>query len=106
MEQEFNFEEIKHKALEQLKSGQPLLGKEGAFAPLLESILHSALEGEMDAHLSVEEGSLDNGRNGKMSKQLHTPLGEVTVSTAGDRTSGFEPLVYEEAGNDIAPRCG
>ena len=55
MEQEFNFESIKNKALEQLKSGKSLLGKDGAFAPLLESILNAALEGEMEAHLSDEE---------------------------------------------------
>ena len=38
MSEEFDFESIKNKALEQLKSGKPLLGKDGAFAPLLESI--------------------------------------------------------------------
>ena len=52
---EFDFESIKNKAIEQLKAGKPLLGKDGAFAPLLESILNAALEGEMDAHLSDEE---------------------------------------------------
>ena len=46
MEETFDFESIKNKALEQLKSGQPLLGKDGAFAPLFESILNAALEGE------------------------------------------------------------
>ncbi len=51
MKEEFDFESIKNKALEQLKSGKSLLGKDGAFAPLLESILNAALEGEMDAHL-------------------------------------------------------
>lgn len=44
MKEEFNFEEIKNKALEQLKSGKSLLSKDGAFAPLLESILNAALE--------------------------------------------------------------
>ena len=48
---EFDFESIKNKAIEQLKAGKPLLGNDGAFAPLLESILNAALEGEMDAHL-------------------------------------------------------
>ena len=52
MSEEFDFERIKNKAIEQLKAGKPLLGKDGAFAPLLESILNAALEGEMDAHLS------------------------------------------------------
>ena len=36
---EFDFESIKNKAIEQLRAGKPLLGKDGAFAPLLESIL-------------------------------------------------------------------
>ena len=33
MNEEFDFESIKNKALEQLKSGKSLLGKDGAFAP-------------------------------------------------------------------------
>ncbi len=44
MKEEFDFESIKNKAIEQLKAGKPLLGKDGAFAPLLESILNAALK--------------------------------------------------------------
>lgn len=91
MSEEFDFESIKNKALEQLKSGKPLLGKDGAFAPLLESILNAALEGEMDAHLSEDERMSGNRRNGKMQKQVQTSMGEVTVSTPRDRNSTFEP---------------
>lgn len=89
--EEFNFEEIKNKALAQLKSGKSLLGKDGAFAPLLESILNAALEGEMDVHLDAEERDLGNRCNGKMHKQVQTPLGEVTVSTPRDRNASFDP---------------
>ena len=85
MKEEFDFESIKNKAIEQLRAGKPLLGKDGAFAPLLESILNAALEGEMDAHLTDEERQMGNRRNGKMQKQVQTPLGEVTVSTPRDR---------------------
>ena len=67
------------------------MGKDGAFAPLLESILNAALEGEMDAHLTEEERQMGNRRNGKMQKQVQTPLGEVTVSTPRDRNSSFDP---------------
>jgi putative transposase len=91
MSEEFDFESIKNKALEQLKSGKPLLGKDGAFAPLLESILNAALEGEMDAHLSEDERMSGNRRNGKMQKQVQTSMGEVTVSTPRDRNSTFDP---------------
>lgn len=45
----------------------------------------------MDAHLTDEERQLGNRRNGKMQKQVQTPLGEVTVSTPRDRNSSFEP---------------
>ena len=68
-----------------------MLGKDGVFAPLLESILNATLEGEKDAHLTEEERQLSNRRNGKMQKQVQTPLGEVTVSTPRDRNSSFEP---------------
>src|SRR3712207_4969090 len=91
MKEEFTFESIKNKVIEQLKAGKPLLGKDGAFAPLLESILNAALEGEMDAHLTEAERQMGNRRNGKMQKQVQTPLGEVTVSTPRDRKSSFDP---------------
>lgn len=91
MSEEFDFESIKNKAIEQLKAGKPLLGKDGAFAPLMESILNAVLEGEMDAHLSEEERMSGNRRNGKMQKQVQTSMGEVTVSTPRDRNATFEP---------------
>ena len=101
MSEEFDFESIKNKALEQLKSGKPLLGKDGAFAPLLESILNAALEGEMDAHLSEDERMSGNRRNGKMQKQVQTSMGEVTVSTPRDRNSTFDPQFIKKCGTAI-----
>lgn len=68
-----------------------MLGKDSAFAPLLESILNAALEGEMDTHLTEEERQMGNRRNGKMQKQVQTPLGEVTVSTLCNCNSSFDP---------------
>ena len=66
-------EEIDYKpAAEQLRSGQPLFGKEGALAPLLERIVNAALAGEMDAHLSDESRESVNRRNDRMSKTVQT----------------------------------
>ena len=79
--EEFNFEQIKDKALAQLKSGKSLLGKDGALAPLLESILNAALEGEMDAHLDDDERDSGNRRNDKIHKQVQTPLGVGLLSS-------------------------
>ena len=48
--------EIDYKrAAEQLRNGEPLFGKDGALAPMLERILNAALEGETDAHLSIDD---------------------------------------------------
>lgn len=79
------------KAAQQLRSGEALFGKDGALAPLLERILNSALEGEMDTHLSEEERSSGNRRNGKMSKKVQTKYGEVTIETPRDRDGTFQP---------------
>lgn len=85
-------EEIDYKlAAEQLRTGKPLFGKDGALAPMLERILNAALEGEMDAHLSVESRESGNRRNGKMSKTVQTQYGEVTVETPRDRDGSFDP---------------
>lgn len=82
--------EIDYKrAAKQLCNGEPLFGKDGASAPMLERILNAALEGEMDAHLSSDERSKGNHRNSKMPKQMQTRYDEVTVETPRDRDGSF-----------------
>ena len=77
--------EIDYKrAAEQLRNGEPLFGKDGALAPMLECILNATLESEMDAHLSSDERSKRQPRNDKMPKQVQTRYGEVTVETPRD----------------------
>jgi transposase-like protein len=44
---------LQEKALTQLKSGQSLFGKDGAFAPMLKGFIEAALEAEMEAHLDT-----------------------------------------------------
>jgi transposase-like protein len=48
----FDFSQFQKEAIEKLKSGQALTGKDGILTPLIKEILEAALEGEMDAHLS------------------------------------------------------
>ena len=81
MSNSFDFEQFKAQAIEQLKAGVPLSGKDGVLTPLLENLLNSALEGEMDSHLEGGEREFGNRRNGHMSKQVQTSLGEVTINT-------------------------
>ena len=89
--------EIDYKrAAEQLRKGEPLFGKDDALAPMLERILNAALEGEMDAHLTSEERSQGNLRNGKMPKQVQTCYGAVTVETPRNRDDSFEPQTVKK----------
>lgn len=80
-------EDIDYKlAAEQLRTGKPLFGKDGALAPMLERILNAALEGEMDAHLSEASHNSGNRRNGKMSKTVQTQYGEVSDGSFDPQT--------------------
>jgi putative transposase len=61
----FDYEQAKQKVKEQLRSGKSLFGEEGAFAPLLQEMLNSVLEGEMEGHLDEEYRDNGNRKNGK-----------------------------------------
>lgn len=100
--EDFDFKAFQAKVVEQVRSGQPLLGKEGAFAPLLESILNAALEGEMDGHLTPESRSEGNRRNGHMQKQVQTSMEDITISTPRDRLGSFEPQTVKKRETFIA----
>jgi putative transposase len=90
-EELLDYEQMKQKALEQLRSGKSLYGKDGAFAPLLKSFLDAALQAEMESHLDEAERSTGNRRNGKTSKNIRTSSGTISVETPRDRASSFEP---------------
>src|SRR5699024_11464080 len=86
-ENDFDFESMKDKALEQLRSGKSLYGKDGAFAPLLKRFLEAALEAEMGSHMDDFERSNGNRRNGKTSKQIRSSAGTIDIDTRRDRRS-------------------
>ena len=90
------YEALKKKALEQFKTGQPLMGKNGAFAPLLKQFLESALEGEMDEHLDEGERSKGNRRNGTSKKLLKSSDGSFELETPRDRESNFNPEIVKK----------
>ena len=95
--EDFDYEVLKKKTLEQFRSGKSLTGKGGAFAPLLKQILEAALEGELSAHLSSNESvEANNRRNGKSSKTIKSSEGEFELITSRDRNSSFEPVIVKK----------
>ncbi|MDR3716711.1 MAG: IS256 family transposase [Puia sp.] len=95
-EDKFDYESIKKKTLEQLRSGKSLFGKDGAFAPLLKDILEAAMEGELEGHLDEEERAGGNRKNGKTSKKLKTADGTIDLETPRDRAASFEPQIVKK----------
>lgn len=94
---DFDFTEFKAEALEQLKSGQPLIGKDGILTPLIKSLLESALEGEMESHLAVcQEDGVSNRRNGKSRKTMKAVSGPFDLETPRDREGTFEPELVKK----------
>lgn len=91
-----DYDLIKLKVREHLRTGKSLFSKGGAFAPLLEEIINEMLEGELDAHLDGEQRQAGNRKNGKGSKVLKTSSGNIEINTPRDRLSTFEPELIKK----------
>lgn len=89
----FDFSKFEKEAIENLKDGQGLLGKEGVLTPLLKRFLEKALEGELELHLGEEERSKGNRRNGKSNKKVKTSSGPVDLQPPRDRQGSFTPQI-------------
>lgn len=89
-------DQLQEKALTQLKSGQSLFGKDGAFAPMLQRFIEAALEAEMEAHLDEQQRESGNKRNGKGRKTIKSSAGSFQIETPQDRQSNFEPQLVKK----------
>jgi transposase-like protein len=93
----FNFKQFEEAAVEQLRTGKPLEGKNGVLAPLIKRLVEASLAGEMDAHLEQEDtaGSVNrrNGKMSKMSKRVKTGFGTVDIDTPRDRRGSYSPQI-------------
>lgn len=96
MKKDEEYEAMKKLALKQFRSGQSLLGKGGAFAPLLKEFLESALQAEIEEHLEEGERQSGNRRNGKSTKTIKSSSGEFELDTPRDRQSNFEPDIVKK----------
>ena len=84
MKKTFDLEE----ALEAIKAGASIDGKDGVLAPLIKQLTEAALEAELETHLGSE---LRNRKNGKSSKTMKSSVGEFDLEVPRDRNGTFEP---------------
>ena len=65
------------------------------------------LQGEIENHLgysnnSKEEKETENRRNGYISKNVKTSMGEMKIDVPRDRDGSFEPLLVPKRTKDIS----
>ena len=77
-----------NEALEAIKAGAKIDGKDGVLAPLIKQLTEAALEAELETHLSNE---IRNRKNGKSSKMMKSSVGEFELDVPRDRNGTFEP---------------
>lgn len=94
----FDFESFQAQIISDMKSGKPLMGKEGVLTPLIKQCLEAALEGEMASHMAscLEDCDSDNRRNGKTTKTVRGPTGSFELEVPRDRDSSFEPQIIKK----------
>jgi len=83
-----------NKAVEALKNGQDLTGKDGLLTPLIKQLTEAALKAELDSHLEQEESP--NRRNGSSKKTVKTTTGSFELKTPRDRAGSFEPQLVKK----------
>jgi len=95
-EGEFNYDDFEKEALDKLKRGVSLEGKDGVLAPLLKRLLDASLQGELEGHLleeKAQETGRNNRRNGLSTKKVKTLYGPIDITTPRDRNGSFEPEI-------------
>ncbi|MDD3840910.1 MAG: IS256 family transposase [Clostridia bacterium] len=89
MDEKFDLNE----ALEAIKAGAKIEGKDGVLAPLIKQLTEAALEAELESHLSTE---IKNRKNGKSSKTMKSSVGEFDLDVPRDRNGSFEPQLVKK----------
>ena len=81
-------------ALQALREGKDLTGKDGILTPLIKQLTEAAMQAELDEHLADKKQP--NRKNGSTSKSVKSPAGSFELSTPRDRAGSFEPQLVKK----------
>ena len=81
-------------ALQALRDGKSLNGKDGILTPLIKQLTEAAMQGELDQHLAEEESP--NRKNGTSKKTIKTTSGSFELNAPRDRAGSFEPQIVKK----------
>lgn len=95
-------DEMYERMKDHLYSKKPLMGEDSPFSELLQGMVNSILEGEMDSFQSEEAKSgRQNKRNGKLGKRVTSGVGDIWVETPRDRNGDFKPSIIEKRSRQL-----
>ena len=94
--------------IEDAKTYEDLMGKNGAIKELLKDSLEGMLDAELSEHLGYEKNSPSgnksgNSRNGSSSKSIKTEEGKLDLKIPRDRNSSFDPVVVSKYEKTLGP---
>lgn len=81
-------------AIQGLREGKDLSGKDGIFTPLIKQLTEAAMQAELEDHLAHEESP--NRKNGGTRKTMKSPAGTFELTTPRDRAGTFEPQLVKK----------
>lgn len=81
-------------AIQALREGKDLTGKDGILTPLIKQLTEAALVAELDGHLANPDTV--NRKNGKTTKTVKSPIGNFELNTPRDRAGAFEPQLVKK----------
>lgn len=81
-------------ALEQIKAGAKIDGKDGVLAPLIKQLTEVALQAELESHLTTQINK--NRKNGKSTKTMKSSVGEFELDVPRDRNGSYEPQIVKK----------
>ena len=81
-------------ALQQIKAGAKIEGKDGVLAPLIKQLTEAVLQAELESHLTREINK--NRKNGKSTKTMKSSVGEFELDVPRDRNGSYEPQIVKK----------
>jgi len=92
LEELFSDPQLSERLKERLYSKKGILGKESPFSEILQGMVDTMLDAEIDSFMTEERAAgTVNKRNGKTAKRVISEIGDLHVSTPRDRNGHFEP---------------
>lgn len=92
MKEQINFD--MDAALQALREGKDLNGKDGILTPLIKQLTEAAMQAELEAHLETSDEP--NRKNGTSSKIVKSATGQFELKAPRDRAGTFEPQIIKK----------